>query len=161
MAEQGSARREGKYLTFRLAEDEYGVGILSVREIIGMMPVTSLPQAPSSVLGVMNLRGRVIPIIDLRRQFAMAATSYTERTCIVVVEKGGNGSSPQVVGVVVDAVSEVLHVRAEDIEEPSDFGGTASEAILGMAKMDSGIKILLDIDKALSGSNDATIDKAA
>ena len=143
------AAREGKYLTFSLAGEEYGIGILKVREIIGMMTVTPVPQTPEFVKGVINLRGKVIPVIDLRLRFGLAVTAYTERTCIIVVEiQGETGALPM--GIVVDAVSEVLNIRGADIENTPTFGVKLNtDFILGMAKTDGGVKILLDIDKVL------------
>ncbi len=143
MAEKG-----GKYLSFSLAEEEYGIGILKIKEIIGMMPITVVPKTPQFVKGVINLRGKVIPVIDLRLKFGMETAEYTERTCIIVVEIEGKNSTV-LIGIVVDSVSEVLNVRAENIEEPPTFGTLDTEYILGMAKIDSGVKILLDIDKVL------------
>jgi len=151
MTEQAGteATREGKYLTFSLAVEEYGIGILKVREIIGMMTVTPVPQTPEFVKGVINLRGKVIPVIDLRVRFGLDAASYTERTCIIVVEiHGETGSVPM--GIVVDAVSEVLNIRGADIENTPTFGVKLNtDFILGMAKTEGGVKILLDIDKVL------------
>jgi purine-binding chemotaxis protein CheW len=143
------AAREGKYLTFSLAGEEYGIGILKVREIIGVMTVTPVPQTPEFVKGVINLRGKVIPVIDLRLRFGLEATAYTERTCIIVVEiDGDSGSVPM--GIVVDAVSEVLNIRGADIENTPTFGVKLNtDFILGMAKTGGGVKILLDIDKVL------------
>jgi purine-binding chemotaxis protein CheW len=143
------ATREGKYLTFSLAGEEYGIGILKVREIIGMMTVTPVPQTPEFVRGVINLRGKVIPVIDLRVRFGLEAAACTERTCIIVVEiHAETGSVPM--GIVVDAVSEVLNIRGADIENTPSFGVKLNtDFILGMAKTDSGVKILLDIDKVL------------
>ena len=146
---RAEATREGKYLTFSLAGEEYGIGILKVSEIIGMMPVTPVPQTPDFVKGVINLRGKVIPVIDLRLRFGLDATSYTERTCIIVVEiHGESGSVPM--GIVVDAVSEVLNIRGTDIENTPTFGVKLNtDFILGMAKTGGSVKILLDIDKVL------------
>jgi purine-binding chemotaxis protein CheW len=143
------AAREGKYLTFSLAGEEYGIGILKVREIIGMMSVTPVPQTPEFVKGVINLRGKVIPVIDLRLRFCLEATAYTERTCIIVVEiQGVTGALPM--GIVVDAVSEVLNIRGADIENTPTFGVKLNtDFILGMAKTGVGVKILLDIDRVL------------
>ncbi len=143
------ATREGKYLTFSLAGEEYGIGILKVREIIGMMSITPVPQTPDFVKGVVNLRGKVIPVIDLRLRFGLDATAYTERTCIIVVEiQGDSGAVPM--GIVVDAVSEVLNIRGADIENTPTFGVKLNtDFILGMAKTDGGVKILLDIDRVL------------
>ena len=160
-AVKAMADREGKYLTFTLADEEYGIGILKIREIIGMMPVTSVPQTPPFVKGVINLRGKVIPVVDLRLRFGMEANDYTERTCIIVVEIAGQAGTVQI-GIVVDAVSEVLNIKAEDIEETPTFGVKLNtEYILGMAKMEGGVKILLDIDQVLSTEEISALEKAA
>lgn len=142
--------REGKYLTFSLNNEEYGIGILKIKEIIGMMPITTVPQTPDFVKGVINLRGKVIPVMDLRLRFNMEAIDYTERTCIIVVEiEAGTGTVQ--IGIVVDSVSEVLNVKEEDTEDTPTFGTQLNtEYILGMAKMEGGVKILLDIDKVLN-----------
>ncbi|MBM4340020.1 MAG: purine-binding chemotaxis protein CheW [Deltaproteobacteria bacterium] len=153
--------REGKYLTFSLSGEEYGIGILKVKEIIGMMPITPVPRTPSYVKGVINLRGKVIPVMDLRLKFGMEEAGYTERTCIIVVEIGGQVGSV-LIGIVVDSVSEVLNIKATDIEETPTFGAKLdTEYILGMAKMNGGVKILLDIDKVLSAEEVTFLDKAA
>lgn len=142
------ADKGGKYLSFSLAEEEYGIGILKIKEIIGMMNITVVPQTPEFVKGVINLRGKVIPVIDLRLRFGMKAAEYTERTCIIVIEiESRNGT--MLIGIVVDSVSEVLNVRSENIEAPPAFGALDTEFILGMAKIDRKVKILLDIDKVL------------
>jgi purine-binding chemotaxis protein CheW len=145
--------REGKYLTFSLSGEEYGIGILKVKEIIGIMPVTHVPQTPDFVKGVINLRGKVIPVVDLRLRFGLQAAAYTERTCIIVVEvAGANGSI--MMGIVVDAVSEVLNIRGTDIESTPAFGVKLNtDFILGMAKAAGGIKILLEIDKVLNSED--------
>ncbi len=140
------ADREGKYLTLTLDNEEYGIGILKIKEIIGMMAITTVPQTPEFVKGVINLRGKVIPVVDLRLRFGMKTIEYTERTCIIVV----------------DAVSEVLSIKAEEIEDTPTFGTKLNtEYILGMAKSEGGVKILLDIDKVLSAEEVAALDKAA
>ena len=113
--------KEGKYLTFTLAKEEYGIGILKIKEIIGMMPITSVPQTPEFVKGVINLRGKVIPVMDLRLRFEKDSVDYTERTCIIVVEIAAQAGTVQI-GIVVDAVSEVLNIKGEDIEETPTFG---------------------------------------
>ncbi|MDA8308070.1 MAG: chemotaxis protein CheW [Deltaproteobacteria bacterium] len=160
-SESSGAEREGKYLTFSLGEEEYGIGILKVKEIIGMMRITPVPQAPDFIKGVINLRGKVIPVIDLRLRFGMNETGYTERTCIVVVEIDNSGAKLHI-GVVVDSVSEVLNIKGSDIEDPPSFGTTLSaECILGMAKTGGGVKILLDIARVLSNCGIGCIDKAA
>jgi len=153
--------REGKYLTFTLADEEYGIGILKIKEIIGMMPITSVPQTPQFVKGVINLRGKVIPVVDLRLRFAMEAIDYNERTCIIVVEIGGRGADI-VIGIVVDSVSEVLNIKSEDIEDTPTFGTRLNtDYILGMAKMEGKVKILLDIDTVLSQNEIHMLQKAA
>ena len=155
------AEREGKYLTFTLAEEEYGIGILKIKEIIGMMPITSVPQTPEFVKGVINLRGKVIPVIDLRLRFGMGEIDYTERTCIIVVEIDGQVGTV-LIGIVVDSVSEVLNVKGDDIADTPTFGTKLNtEYILGMAKMEGGVKILLDIDQVLSNEEISALEKAA
>jgi purine-binding chemotaxis protein CheW len=153
--------REGKYLTFSLAEEEYGIGILKIKEIIGMMPITTVPRTPEFVKGVINLRGKVIPVMDLRLRFGMEEIDYTERTCIVVVEIEGT-SGTVMIGVVVDSVSEVLNIKGEDVEETPTFGAKLNtNYIFGMAKMEGGVKILLDIDQVLSENEIVDLEKAA
>lgn len=142
--------KTGKYLTFILEKEEYGIGILKVKEIIGMMPITSVPRTPPFVKGVINLRGKVIPVIDLRSKFEMTTIPYTERTCIIVVEIDFQRDMV-LIGIVVDAVSEVLNIQEEQIESTPAFGAKLStDYILGMAKVDGRVKILLNIDKVLS-----------
>lgn len=160
-AVKAMADKEGKYLTFTLAEEEYGIGILKIKEIIGMLPITSVPQTPDFVKGVINLRGKVIPVMDLRLRFGMPAIDYTERTCIIVVEIAGN-SGTILIGIVVDAVSEVLNIKGDDIEKTPTFGAKLNtDYILGMAKMEGGVKILLDIDRVLSNDELSLLSEAA
>jgi len=153
--------REGKYLTFSLGDEEYGIGILKVKEIIGMMRITPVPQTPDFVKGVINLRGKVIPVIDLRLRFGMEENGYTERTCIVLVEIDGVSGKLHI-GVVVDSVSEVLNIKGADIEDTPSFGTTLNtEYILGMAKTGGGVKLLLEIDRVLSSHEIELLDKVA
>jgi purine-binding chemotaxis protein CheW len=153
--------KEGKYLTFTLAEEEYGIGILKIKEIIGMMSITTVPQTPKFVKGVINLRGNVIPVIDLRLRFGMESMDYTERTCIIVVEIDGTAGTVQI-GIVVDSVSEVLNIKAIEIEDTPTFGTRLNtDYILGMGKMEGGVKILLDINRVLKAEEVELIDKAA
>ena len=157
----GTTDREGKYLTFALAEEEYGIGILKVKEIIGMMPVTHVPQTPDFVKGVINLRGKVIPVVDLRLRFGLQVAAYTERTCIIVVEAAGSHGAV-LMGIVVDAVSEVLNIRGADVENTPAFGVKLdTDFILGMAKAAGGIKILLDIDRVLNSEDLTVIQRMA
>ncbi|MCG8566487.1 MAG: chemotaxis protein CheW [Desulfobacterales bacterium] len=150
----------GKYLTFSLEKEEYGIGILKVKEIIGMMPITPVPRTPEFVKGVINLRGKVIPIIDLRMKFNMPPQDYDERTCIIVVEiESTTGVLP--IGIVVDAVSEVLSIKARQIEAPPTFGTRLnSEYILGMAQVEGEVKILLNIDDVLNRKDVSEIESA-
>ncbi len=141
----------GKYLTFALANEEYGLEILKVREIIGYLDVTAVPQTPHHAKGVINLRGRVIPVVDLRTKFGMETTEVTDETCIIVIEiahAGGTFST----GIVVDRVQEVLDISGEQIEEAPQFDGSVNtDFILGMGKVGDSVKILLDIDNVLAG----------
>lgn len=160
-AVKAMADKEGKYLTFTLAEEEYGIGILKIKEIIGMLPITSVPQTPDFVKGVINLRGKVIPVMDLRLRFGMPSIDYTERTCIIVVEIAGS-TGTILIGIVVDAVSEVLNIKGDDIEKTPTFGTKLNtDYILGMAKMEGGVKILLHIDRVLSNDELSQLSEAA
>ncbi|MBA3015662.1 MAG: chemotaxis protein CheW [Proteobacteria bacterium] len=141
--------REGRYLTFMLNNQEFGVNILKVKEIIKMMDFVKVHQVPSYAKGVINLRERVIPIIDLRAKLGMPEIQYNDRSCIVIVESDFHHESKQI-GVVVDTVSEVMSFKASEIEEPPSFGASVNTSyILGMAKAGSKVKILIDIDQAL------------
>jgi len=160
-AVQGNEGREGKYLTFSLDNEEYGIGILKIKEIIGMMPITPVPQTPAHVKGVINLRGKVIPVVDLRLKFGMDAMEYTDRTSIIVVEIASTPGTIQI-GIVVDSVSEVLTIKGDEIEDTPTFDSTFnSDYILGMAKMDGGVRILLDIDRVLSAHELSALDGIA
>ena len=140
----------GKYLTFALANEEYGLEILKVREIIGYIDVTAVPQTPHYVKGVINLRGQVIPVIDLRTKFGMETAEITDETCIIVVEIAHGGRKFST-GIVVDRVQEVLDIGAEDIEDAPQFGASVNtDFILGMGKIGEAVKILLDIDRVLT-----------
>jgi len=153
--------KAGKYLTFKLADEDYGISLLKVREIIGMMPITSVPRTPEFIKGVINLRGKVIPVTDLRLRFEMNENAYTDRTCIIVVEVSSRETIIQV-GIVVDAVTEVLPVKAEEVEPAPEFGAKVdTQYILGMANMDGAAKILLDIDRVLTADEIAELEKAA
>ena len=154
------ADEESKYLTFTLAEEEYGIGILKIREIIGMLPITSVPKTPAFVKGVINLRGMVIPVVDLRLRFGMAKNEYTERTSIIVVEIEGQAGTVQI-GIVVDSVSEVMNIKAAEIEDPPTLGKKIdTEFILGMAKKEGGVMILLDINQVLAEQEIVELEKA-
>jgi purine-binding chemotaxis protein CheW len=156
--EQAGRKFGGKYLTFALGNEEYGIAILKVREIIGLLEVTAVPHTPSSVKGVINLRGRVIPVLDLRIKFGMVAKEYDERTCIIVVEVDGLTGVVQI-GMLVDSVSEVLNIDEEEIEPPPAFGGNADKGnIMGMAKVKNKVKMLLDIDRVIGQTSLSDLD---
>lgn len=159
VSEMTTIASSGKYLTFRLAEEEYGLDILKVQEIIGIMPITRVPRTPRFVRGVINLRGRVIPVVDLRAKFEIAVAEDTERTCIVVVQVRG-ASGPAVMGVVVDEVSEVMDIASAEIEETPEFGADVqTEFVLGMGKVSGRVVMLLDIDKVLSGKEMSAVER--
>ena len=150
---QETQQHLGKYITFALDGEEYGIPILNVREIIGMMKITPVPGTPRFVRGVINLRGKVIPVIDLRTRFGLEFKDSDDRTPIIVVEVYHNDSKLQI-GIVVDAVSEVIQVTAGDMEETPSFGvNVDTDFILGMAKIDDGIKTLLDIDRVVTSED--------
>ena len=156
-----AATRGGKYLTFALGKEEYGLEILKVREIIGWLEITALPRTPTYVKGVVNLRGQVIVVVDLRAKFEMEATPKTDQTCIIVVEITHAGRKLST-GIIVDRVSEVLEIPGDNIEEPPTFGTeVATDFILGMGKVGEAVKILLDIDKVMTGADLADIAASA
>ena len=141
----------GKYLTFRLAHQSYGLPVLKVREIIRSLDITPVPRMPPVVKGVINLRGKVIPVLDLAIQFSRTPTSMTDRTCIVVTQAATASGLLQLVGIIVDAVEEVTPVNEQDIEPLPDFGWDhGPEGILGLAKLRGAVKALLDIDRVIA-----------
>jgi len=151
----------GKYLTFNLKDEGYGIGILKVREIIGMMEITPVPKTPEFIKGVINLRGKVIPVVDLRMKFGLEPADYDERTCIIVVEVP-TAEGVRAVGIVVDSVSEVANIGDEEIEATPSFGVEVDTAyILGMAKFGNEVKILLDIARVVSGDELDLVSQAA
>ena len=142
------AARAGKYLTFGLGEEDYGLEILKVREIMGLLDITSVPNTPHYVKGVVNIRGKVIAIMDLRSKFGMMETAATDQTCIIVVYVGDVE-----VGIVVDRVLEVQDIAEEDVEDtPEMDAGYDAKNILGMSKAGGKVTILLDIEKVLGGA---------
>jgi len=153
------ANLAGKYLTFRLAEEEYGLEILKVQEIIQMQSVTRIPRTPDYVRGVINLRGKVIPVIELRKKFGFDSVKDTEKTCIIVVQIQHTDTTI-VMGIIIDEVKEVLNIKAENIEETPTFDANINtEFILGIGKIGNSVKMLLDIDKVLSMGEIASIEK--
>ena len=143
----GTRQMLGKYLTFTLHKESYGIDVLKVREIIRLTTITAVPQMPAYVRGVINLRGKIIPVMDLRLKFGFAEAASTETTCIIVVQvKLPDGKATQM-GLVVDGVEEVANIADADIEETPNFGGQIStDYIVGMAKVKGAVKTLLDID---------------
>jgi purine-binding chemotaxis protein CheW len=141
----------GKYLTFKLGPESYGIKVVQVREIIRLTSITAVPQMPGYIKGVINLRGRIIPVVDLRLKLGLMAAEDTEHTCIIVVQVACQAGSKSM-GLIVDAVEEVVNIATADIEETPDFGGAvATECLLGMAKIKGVVKTLLDIDRLLVG----------
>jgi len=144
--------RAGKYLVFHLGREEFGIQVLKVREIMGVQDITAVPQTPAYVKGVINLRGKVIPVVDLRLKFGLPEAEYTQRTCIIVVQVEGEAGG-MLMGIVVDGVAEVLNLAPGDIEDTPDFGqGVATPYLLGMAKIKGKVKILLEINQVLTSS---------
>lgn len=143
-------QRAGKYLIFELANEEFGISVLQVKEIMKMQQITTVPQTPQFVQGVINLRGRIVPVVSLRSKFNMPDQDYTERTCIVVVRVEMEGGE-QPMGIIVDGVVEVLLLAADDLEDTPDFGRDVTTSyVRGMAKNKGKVKILIDIDRVLS-----------
>ncbi len=149
--------REGKYLSFVLNNEVYGIEILKVREIIGLMDVTNVPQTPDYMKGVINLRGKVIPVIDLRLKFSMLEEEHTQETCTIVVEVDSTS-----IGLIVDSVSEVMEINRNEIEDAPQFGqGIDTNFITGLGKTKDTIVILLDIAKVLSEEELAMVEEIA
>ena len=140
----------GKYLTFVLGEESYAVDVRKVREIIRLTNITAVPQMPAFIKGVINLRGKIIPVIDLRTRFGLAEAATTDKTCIVVVQIQTAANQRRETGLIVDNVEEVLNLSANDIEETPDFGSQVdTKYLLGMAKLKGVVKMLLDLDRVL------------
>lgn len=148
---------EGKFLTFALVKEVYGVEILKVKEIIGLIDITTVPQTPGYMKGVINLRGKVIPIISLRLKFSMSEAEYTQETCIIVVEVRNS-----LIGIIVDSVSEVLYIKGEEIEDAPSFGQEIDTSfIMGLGKTKGKLIILLDIENVLSSEELETVEQIA
>ena len=151
----------GKFLTFLMANEKYGLEILKVREIMGMMDVTSIPTTPAFIRGVINLRGKVIPVVDLRLKFGIEAKEDTQRTCIIVVHLTHPGQE-MVMGIIVDEVSDVLDIDRNQIEPPPSFGANIrTDFILGMGKVDQKVMTMLDIDRVLTEQEVALVESSA
>jgi purine-binding chemotaxis protein CheW len=149
--------RAGKYLTFFLASEEYGVEILKVQEIIERMPITPVPLTSKYILGVINLRGKIHPVMDLKVKFGMDQTQITEETCIIVIK-----TSSMMMGILVDKVSEVVNVSSDDIEDTPSFGADVNtEYLLGVGKTGGHVRLLLDIEKVITATDIINMKKAA
>lgn len=141
----------GKYLTFILAHERYSVPVLKVREIMRLCPVTPVPRMPAYIKGVINLRGKIVPVIDLRERFGLMLPHDSERVCIIVMQFDTVEGMAQLMGMIVDVVEEVSQFNTEDLEQPPDFGGAIdTRFIVGMAKSKGTVKTLLDIDRLLN-----------
>ena len=135
-------------MTFRLGRESYGLTVLGVREIIRLCPITPVPKMPAYIKGVINLRGKVIPILDLRAKFQLSTDGYGERACIIIVQVGAPPATVMLMGAIVDAVEEVVQLSEAELEPPPDFGGSPkTDYILGMATIHGGVKTLLDLDR--------------
>lgn len=157
-----AATNAGKYLTFVLGHESYGISVLKVREIIRLMDITSVPQMPPYVKGVINLRGKVVPIVDLRIKFGLSEAQSSERTCIVVVQVKAPSGGSAFMGFIVDGVEEVINFGASEIEQTPDFGSKLdTDYILGMAKVRGKVKTLLDIDRLLTSETVAQLTQTA
>ncbi len=155
------AAREGMYLTFKLGNEEYGLDILKIREIDGMMDVTRVPRTPDFVRGVVNLRGRVIPVVDLRRRFGLDESPDTDKTCIMVVQLS-RGDHGMPMGIIVDEVCEVLDLTADQISGTPEVGVSCeSDFITGLAKLSERVIILLDIDAVLPEGHIEAVSRLA
>lgn len=140
----------GKYLTFQIAEEEYGIPIQNIKEIIGMMDITSIPKTPEYIKGVINLRGKIIPIMDLRLKFNLSEIKYNHRTCIIVVEINLEDTK-KLMGIVVDTVSEVVNIQKSEIEQSPQYGNDIEQEFLtGLGKVKGKVILLLEIEKVLN-----------
>ena len=145
------AARPGKYLTFVLGGESYGIGILQVREILRPPAITPVPHVPPHIRGVINLRGKIVPVLDLRAKFGLAASSRSDRSCIIVVQIKTAESAGALTGLLVDAVDEVINLAEKDIAPPPDFGRRLdARHVLGIAKVGPAVKILLDLERIVA-----------
>ena len=161
-AQSVAQKHAGKYLTFDLHSESYGIEVMKVREIIGLTPITAVAQMPDYIKGVINLRGKIIPVIDLRLRFGFGEIQNTEPCCIIVVHVKLPEARTDPMGLVVDGVEEVITISANDIEETPEFGGQIStDYLLAIAKVRGVVKALLDIDKVIGAEGIAQINKVS
>ncbi len=152
------ATQNDKYLTFGLGNEIYGIPIRTAKEIIGMQEVTHIPKTKGYIKGVINLRGKIVPIIDLRLKFEMAEKDYTDRTCIIVIEVN-LGANQRAVGVVVDNVAEVRNIQPGEIEEPGEYGQTEGQLLLGIGKLSDKVILMIDIEKIINKDDAVVLQK--
>jgi purine-binding chemotaxis protein CheW len=146
-----AASLAGKYLTFVLGDESYGIAVLKIREIIRLPDITAVPQMPAHIRGVINLRGKIIPVVDLRARFGLPHAEATDRTCVIVMQVTTAAGASVPMGLVVDDVEEVINLAADDIQETPDFGSqVATDYLLGMAKIKGVVKTLLDFDRVVT-----------
>jgi purine-binding chemotaxis protein CheW len=146
-----AASLAGKYLTFVLGDESYGIAVLKIREIIRLPDITAVPQMPAHIRGVINLRGKIIPVVDLRARFGLPHADATDRTCVIVMQVTTASGATVPMGLVVDDVEEVINLAADDIQETPDFGSQVeTDYLLGMAKIKGVVKTLLDFDRVVT-----------
>ncbi len=153
------ASQNDKYLTFGLGNETYGIPIRTAKEIIGMQEVTHIPKTKGYMKGVINLRGKIVPIVDLRLKFGMAEKDYTDRTCIIVIEVN-LGASQRAMGVVVDNVAEVRNIQPGEIEEPGDYAQIEGQLLLGIGKLNDKVILMIDIEKIINKEDEVVLEKA-
>lgn len=152
-------QKTGKYLVFTLLGQDYGVNILQVREILGLLPITPIPQSPQYIKGVINLRGQLIPVVDLAVRLGLEPTAYTDRTCIIVLESASREQTARV-GMIVDSVAHVVYMKGQNIEDlPDDLIWFRKDYVLGIAKQEEGNVILLDVDRELAETSLASLQQ--
>jgi purine-binding chemotaxis protein CheW len=159
LATTDTKTKTGRYLTFSLGHESYGIPVLNVREIIRLCAITPVPRMPTHIKGVINLRGTVIAVLDLRAKFQLSVGDYSDRACIIVVQLNGPDGSKNLMGAIVDAVEEVVQIRDDTIEPPPDFGGSPdTQYIMGVTTSTGSVKTLLDIEKIFL--DDASITRS-
>jgi purine-binding chemotaxis protein CheW len=159
LATTDNKTKTGRYLTFSLGQESYGIPVLNVREIIRLCAITPVPRMPTHIKGVINLRGTVIAVLDLRAKFQLSVGDYSDRACIIVVQLNGPDGSKNLMGAIVDAVEEVVQLSDETIEPPPDFGGAPdTQYIMGVTTSTGSVKTLLDIEKIFL--DDASITRS-
>ncbi len=148
--------QKDKYLTFSLGDEVYGIDIRVVIEIIGIQKITNVPEVPDYVRGIINLRGKIIPVVDMRLRFRREYREYTDRTCVIVVEING-----VLIGLIVDGVSEVLDIAEKNVVPPPDLRASQNKYIRGIGKLESSVVLLLDWEKLFSEDDQELLGGAA